>query len=253
MKKLIINLIIFLTFSLIANAQNPKWRNIDIKANIISPNTGDYIVSPTTVKTIYSIANLGPDTVWSLDSFHVSIAHLNDSQSEVLIIPVNIMLVPGDSIIYEHIRDIDLDVDHNAYRISVVGRLYNRSPNYPFFWETTDLPIAKNNQSQVFLKHRSATSSINKNEFNKQEITVWPNPASQIVHVKTTFSLNEQCTLMIQDMTGKKVMHQQFSSEMKDNKERSVDISDLANGVYNIIINHPEGRYTKKLMVRNDG
>lgn len=253
MKKLIFNLIIFLTFSLIANAQNPKWRNIDIKANIISPNTGDYIVSPTTVKTIYSIANLGPDTVWTLDSFHVSIAHLNDSQSEVLIIPVNIMLVPGDSIIYEHNREIDLDVDHNAYRISVVGRLYNRSPNYPFFWETTDLPIAKNNQSQVFLKHRSATSSINETKMNVQEIKIFPNPASQVVKVQTSFYLNGQYSLMIQDMTGKRVMHEQIGREMRNNKEVSIDISNLSNGVYNLILYHPEGQITKKLMVHNDG
>ena len=80
-------------------------------------------------------------------------------------------------------------------------------------------------------------------DFDAQSITVYPNPASEVIWVGNSTSFDfEKYT--IYDMSGRLVMENSF--DPSDNK---IDISHLDNGVYLLMLNSANKKVTKKIMV----
>ncbi|GGG23961.1 hypothetical protein GCM10011344_25890 [Dokdonia pacifica] len=82
-------------------------------------------------------------------------------------------------------------------------------------------------------------------EFTVNDITLYPNPAKNNIHF--TYPENQQeITISIIDMQGKVVKTQRFDSPSRDH---TIDISNMAGGVYFISINNNTTTFIKKMVV----
>jgi hypothetical protein len=63
------------------------------------------------------------------------------------------------------------------------------------------------------------------------EMTIFPNPSDGMVTLKFNSTENQNCELMIIDITGREVIHQQIKTSSGIN-ENTVDISNLVKGIY---------------------
>jgi hypothetical protein len=75
---------------------------------------------------------------------------------------------------------------------------------------------------------------------NKSVVTVYPNPANSIIHVvaKDVVSVN------IADYSGRIVMQR----SLRGGDDQMLDISALADGVYNVVIQTETGMYTTRII-----
>lgn len=81
------------------------------------------------------------------------------------------------------------------------------------------------------------TLSLDDNQLGKNEITIFPNPATNVISVRSTQPVQE---INLFDIVGKKV---------RSSKNRSsIDISSLTNGVYLANVITEEGSITKKVI-----
>jgi uncharacterized repeat protein (TIGR03803 family) len=85
------------------------------------------------------------------------------------------------------------------------------------------------------------TGGINKYE-NSLDLNIYPNPAKDILNVELEM-LNGKAELKLYDVNGKQVLWQTI------NGKTIVDVSSLANGVYNISVSNSEGVANKKLII----
>lgn len=96
-------------------------------------------------------------------------------------------------------------------------------------------------QNQLRVLKYSPTANIVNNEKLSSQIHIFPNPASEIVHIN---NIPENATLRIIDLTGK-VMYEQKGL----NSFESVNISGFTNGVYLVQIKNKGSISNKKLIV----
>ena len=84
-------------------------------------------------------------------------------------------------------------------------------------------------------------TDISENEM--PEITVYPNPVSDFINIKSDAYPNE---ITINDITGKEVFSEKNS---KKQKTISIDISELKSGIYFLSLTFNERKITKKVIV----
>jgi hypothetical protein len=78
-------------------------------------------------------------------------------------------------------------------------------------------------------------------------VSVFPNPAANLVYVKVTKANNQPVQLTLTDETGRMVFENNYTST--DNFfMRSINISSLSKGLYFVSIQVGENRYTQKLL-----
>ncbi|MEP7171234.1 MAG: T9SS type A sorting domain-containing protein, partial [Bacteroidota bacterium] len=76
---------------------------------------------------------------------------------------------------------------------------------------------------------------------------VFPNPANGMVTLKYTASQNQSADLILTDLTGREVMHEQINMAAGTN-ENTFDISGFTNGVYFIKIKTIDGERVQKIV-----
>ena len=74
---------------------------------------------------------------------------------------------------------------------------------------------------------------------------IFPNPANNILNVMI-YGTNENATLQIMDMTGRKIREQQIN--LNGNTFFSIDISNLAKGTYNLLLKSGSMNEQKKFV-----
>lgn len=79
------------------------------------------------------------------------------------------------------------------------------------------------------------------------DVTVFPNPASTIVHVQTSRNFSENADLLVMDVTGKEVGRQSIS---EGSVQIDLDVSDLEQGLYMLIIRDDMDQIVKRVVVR---
>jgi len=172
------NKILLLIFFLLTSSvyAQSRYRMIDLSCRIHKPVDGLYIISPTTLEISYSVKNQGPDTVFIEDSFDISVNIVGlDHGLKRFILPGNIQLNPGDSILLNYKTPVNFKDDVDFVTITTGVLLKNSSPNFNFIRETSLNPqTTKDNSWRVIITHRSATSSIG--DINKSDVKISPNP-----------------------------------------------------------------------------
>lgn len=83
----------------------------------------------------------------------------------------------------------------------------------------------------------------------KSSLNIYPNPAATEVRMKHTFA-NENATVRITDIAGRLLLTKDFGKQSTGEKELSLDISSLQNGIYYIELVTDNGRAINKLTVR---
>tara|TARA_R100000541_G_scaffold57060_1_gene66896 strand:- start:174 stop:674 length:501 start_codon:yes stop_codon:yes gene_type:complete len=85
---------------------------------------------------------------------------------------------------------------------------------------------------------------IGTEEFIAENISVYPNPTSEILWVKddTSFSVENYS---VYDISGRRILFNTFSTS-----EKKVDVSNLNSGVYLLELVSSERRITKKIVVQ---
>ena len=100
-----------------------------------------------------------------------------------------------------------------------------------------------NNEGVLFKYGIGATTGISQYSNLNTQISVSPNPASSSLQV--SLSGNSQgSTLVITDMLGKTVKQENIKTE-----KTIIDVSDLAEGVYNISLSGSIGIVNKKVVI----
>lgn len=80
-------------------------------------------------------------------------------------------------------------------------------------------------------------------------ISVFPNPTEGMLHIKTTQAGINGATLKVLDVTGKTV-YTERTVNMQQNAVKSIDVSQLAAGVYTLELSNGEMRHNVKFIVR---
>lgn len=81
---------------------------------------------------------------------------------------------------------------------------------------------------------------------NNRELSVWPVPASDVIHVNYT-SANDNSTLSIFDINGRVVM----TKTMNNTTDTELNVSNLPSGIYTLKLTNSEETQMKKLIVRH--
>ena len=82
-------------------------------------------------------------------------------------------------------------------------------------------------------------------EFTINDITLYPNPATNTIHF--TYPENQQeIAISIIDIQGKVVKEQHFNNTIQ---EQTINISDMASGVYFVSIDDTQRTVVKKIVV----
>jgi hypothetical protein len=77
------------------------------------------------------------------------------------------------------------------------------------------------------------------------EISVYPNPAKDVVHVRVSGYNSPEMEVRIIDVTGRLMLMDTYPTE----NETAIDVSTLKKGIYQMIVKFPEGSKTQKLVI----
>jgi photosystem II stability/assembly factor-like uncharacterized protein len=147
-----------------------------------------------------------------------------------------------------------------------IGSSY--SNDFGYTWQSVDTGDAYGHSAMAFLndtlgwggEYKNSASSFGGifkwgttptavNNLTNPEISVsvFPNPAANLVYVKVTKANNQPVQLTLTDETGRMVFENNYTST--DNFfMRSINISSLSKGLYFVSIQVGENRYTQKLL-----
>ena len=132
--------------------------------------------------------------------------------------------------------------------------------NYPLFTESTDSDVEvfcqpnglyKSNESLA----KRSTVDIEQIRIEKQQntvdFTIFPNPAKDLISLTiSTKSVDQNLTMSIIDIVGKKVVSDNIIKGVKDQSQINVDVSALSNGVYFCVLLDQFGdRLVKKFII----
>ncbi len=244
--KLILLIFFLLTSSVYAQS---RYRMIDLSCRIHKPVDGLYIISPTTLEISYSVKNQGPDTVFIEDSFDISVNIVGlDHGLKRFILPGNIQLNPGDSVLLNYKTPVNFKDDVDFVTITTGVLLKNSSPNFNFIRETSLNPqTTKDNSWRVIITHRSATSSIE--NINKSDVKISPNPVVDKLQIEQPeeglHSIN------LRDISGREIILESNNFQKTSNSKWELTLpQNIGNGMYTLEIKTEQGNYYKKILVQ---
>lgn len=87
-------------------------------------------------------------------------------------------------------------------------------------------------------------------DFELTEVKAYPNPASEIITIDFSTNYNDQISLFIYDMTGKRVLEKDLGSLPMGNQKVRLNISGLNSGLYFYELRHGETSTSNKFIVR---
>ena len=83
--------------------------------------------------------------------------------------------------------------------------------------------------------------------FDKNNISIYPNPSSGTLHVNVSGEENTAVTIYIMDLLGQ--VHVEQSVVFSQGSTKSFDLSGLANGLYLVKLNRGDQTYTQKITI----
>lgn len=174
-------------------------------------------------------------------------------------------VVPQSNYIGFLIRQIQNSAYNNVLFNGLLGFNHNIESGEPYieltYWRRA-LPISCNSNSRSiiipqneFLSETKLLDSISQVEISRQvinnnsltssisEITLYPNPASHYIKIKSFQPINY---IFITSVTGQKIKE----IKTKNNRPVSIDVSDLAIGVYNCTIITSQEMVNRRLVIK---
>ncbi len=126
------------------------------------------------------------------------------------------------------------------YAIGTVGSIYTSTNGTSYYYYFYDWKIKKQGWTCTSERVEVTATVLGINEFtNDFGVTVFPNPAKDIISVQAESSLNG-VQMKITDALGRNVTSKQIS--LTKNAANSVDVSDLAPGLYHMTLTNGNQR-----------
>ena len=134
------------------------------------------------------------------------------------------------------------------------GMVYNINANAHFVtstFETARLDTQDNINmlvKQVLDYFESISTGISHTADNSFELSVYPNPANNVLNVKFSAHTNSSTVISIIDITGKQLIKQQVSSTV-GTQEVSINTSALSKGIYNVSVSSANGVSNQMIII----
>jgi hypothetical protein len=112
----------------------------------------------------------------------------------------------------------------------------------------TWIPDVPANLKYTFSLHVKDLAATNVKENKENNISLYPNPSSNIVNINFDYSINENTKLVVYDMYGKEVMNMDLENFDTGTNAMSINMSNLSSGIYNIHIKSDKATITKSFV-----
>lgn len=80
-------------------------------------------------------------------------------------------------------------------------------------------------------------------------LTLYPNPASQLLNIAFNAALNSNITIMITDTQGKVVQQMERTNSQSGLYKDQIDCSNLSAGLYSVIVNQNDKIYSQRVVI----
>lgn len=130
------------------------------------------------------------------------------------------------------------------YKIKLVAG-YNIGtiiPNTAEIYFDFNAPVITNTFNTEFVEH-----NLSVNEFSLNTFTIYPNPAKDILYIKTNTTLTGSTSIKIIDIQGKQIITKTIDSSVKNSQ---LNISSLQKGIYFVKLESQNKVETKKLIIK---
>lgn len=84
----------------------------------------------------------------------------------------------------------------------------------------------------------------------KQELSVYPNPATGSINFSFAFGNNVAASVAVRDLLGKTVMQKDLGKGISGKQSYSLDISNLQNGIYFLELSHNGSKAISRVVVQ---
>lgn len=230
------------TASLLTHAQQ---RQIDMEVHLDEPLSGTVFQSGETVPVTISFTNHGPDALVQDDSIFVITPTGGTIWGPVSPVAVgeNYVLVSSEFTmpVVETTTEVELCVqlvDDPSNQVRIQGNQVSVS--------YVD-PVPGNNLYCHKVIVEGQPSSISKHNSGSKDLEVYPNPASQEVHIPIDKTSQEALAIQIQDLSGKTVLSKRFYSQ--GSESIIVNVGQLQEGIYIVESQQGSTRHTGKLSI----
>jgi hypothetical protein len=233
-------------------------RRCDIRLVAAAPATNTTVNCKDSFTLAYIFVNNGPDMVLSTDTLYVQDGESLDSNS-YWFFKMTANKGVGDTVItyigksHKNMTKTLVNSTGTAY---VNAPFANGEYKYPIifagFQDSLAVKDTSSGNNAAFPKFTiNCTTGIDEltGGLPKSSLNIYPNPAATEVRMKHTF-VNENATVRVTDVTGRVLLTKDYGKQSTGEKELSLDISSLQNGIFYIELITDERRAINKFTVR---
>lgn len=110
--------------------------------------------------------------------------------------------------------------------------------------DAPETSIVKMNASDE-VRRQVITDLNNRNKLTDMQVTLYPNPSSDLLNISFNADSQNTVTVVILDVLGKKVLEENFNSQIGNNIH-SVFVSRFKNGLYYVNVRNENGVSTQR-------
>ncbi len=134
------------------------------------------------------------------------------------------------------------------YNNATVGTYYVRIYGYNGAYSTTSCYTLNASISSTAFREEEEELSVPKT-LSDINYTLYPNPSSGVITVEMNFDdVMDRVEIKAYDLTGREIRSNNYS-DVQGQLKTSLDLSDMPNGIYQVVINSPMGRETRKVII----
>jgi hypothetical protein len=104
--------------------------------------------------------------------------------------------------------------------------------------------------SSVNHKHHDSTAGLQKQSLLRTQLDLFPNPSQGIASIKYYTPVQGPLTIQVIDITGKKILLQQETSNANTNNQFQLNLDQLASGLYTLQILQEGSVSSAKMMIK---
>jgi hypothetical protein len=232
-------------------------RHCDIRLVAAAPADNTTINCKDSFTLGYIFVNNGPDMVMTTDTMFVIDGESAPNSQWTFAVTSN-KAVGDTAIIYigKSHKNMTQTLINAAGTAFVNAPFANGSYLYPILFRgfkdtlaVKDTALGNNGATPKF--NINCTTGIDEltGGFPKSSLNIYPNPAATEVRMKYTFA-NENATVRITDIAGRVLLTKDYGKQSTGEKELSLDVSSLQNGIYYIELVSDNKRAINKLTIR---
>ncbi|GEM_PF-332864 len=255
-----------LAFKAVKPANDATYPNVvagdslDFTVRVV--NKGTDAVAPTDTILVWYLGNMVNNTTGNLDWNLNRWTGLNIAAGDSLDL-VNWMTKGGgyidgaDTILYWFFDNATMAFTYNEETISykvegygwdASGNIFN-DPDITDPADPDNTLTGDNSISILNVTFGDPTSVLNVAGLPKETISVYPNPATNKIGFNYNFATNTTATVNVTDVTGRTVIVKELGKQVVGQKEFTLDVSALSNGMYYMELVTDEKRAVSKFNI----